>query len=490
MASTAVAVAALAAAAIAFDAAGTGSVAQAATVTYDPLAKALDFNTFVENETTLVSTESEGPMATGGDLVIKGSYNVDIHGEATYTVPGDARPTALVVGGRVDYSQDPATSVVQVLGDGYVKVGDLTGTTVRTTDDNNASVNTRLVASGAAYDSTPRIELTARQPEASVGPASPIDFADAFAEFRSQSQDLFVCRAHEVAMTDAAGAAVPKGGVAEGQQIRITLEQGVTNVLNVTGEDLNNMADFVFENQPNADTPLLINVDTGGTGGEFDWDVASQAGISGDQAPYILWNFKGTTRLNIASGDTVEGSILAPDADYSDVSPANVEGQIIAANANFGDVGESGGEVHYFPFAAQLACETDEPSPSETTDEPTTGDETSCEPTESPTDGTATPSEEPTTDEPTTEEPTTDGPTTDGPTTDAPTTNGPTTDAPTDDGSEPPAGGGTDAAGDGCPPLTTTGGSVGPMVIAAGVLIAVGGGVVALAAAKRKGARS
>nr|BFF22634.1 hypothetical protein GCM10025732_05990 [Glycomyces mayteni] len=80
--------AAAAATAIAFNAAGTGPTAMAAAVAIDPLAPALNFNTFVEDRTTLVSTESEGPMATGGDLVIKGSYNVDIHGEATFTAPG------------------------------------------------------------------------------------------------------------------------------------------------------------------------------------------------------------------------------------------------------------------------------------------------------------------------------------------------------------------------------------------------------------------
>ncbi|SDL70500.1 choice-of-anchor A domain-containing protein [Glycomyces sambucus] len=487
--------AAVAATAIAFNAAGTGPVAQAATVTYDPLAPALDFNAFVEDVTELHSTESEGAMATGGNLVVRGSYNVNIHEVASFTAPGDARPSALVVGGRVDYDQDPATSVVQV--HDYVKVGDLTGTTVRNTDGNNASVNTRLVASGSGYDSTPRIELNVQQPLASVGPTSPIDFDSAFAQLRENSANLYVCDAYKVPMNDRdRPVVVPKGGVQSGQGIRISLKPGVTNILEVTGEDLNDMADLTFDTPPTADTPLLINVDTSGTGNEFDWDVASQAGISGTQAPYILWNFPDTTRLNIASGDTVEGSILAPNADYRNVSPTNVEGQIIAKNAKFGDLGENGGEIHHFPFAAEFSCEDETPteSPSDTTDAPTSDEETTpCETTDAPSSEAPT-TEEPTTDGPTTDEPTTDGPTTDGPTTDQPTSDAPTSDAPS---SEAPSSGGpttggpaTTADGD-CAPLATTGSSTtGPLLIAAGTLVAVGAGVVAVASIRRRSTKN
>jgi choice-of-anchor A domain-containing protein len=353
----ATAAAALTATAIGFNTAGTGPAAQAATVAYDPLAPALGFNSFVEDETALVSTESEGGVATGGNLVVKGSYNVNIHDASTYTAAGDSRPSALVVGGRLDFSQDPATSVVQV--HDYIKVGDLTGTTVRNTDSNNASVNTHLVAAGAAYDSTPRIELNTQEPLASVGPASPIDFDTAFTELRANARKLTDCRAHSVQMVDERQQAVQKGEVASGQRITISgIQDGATNILHVTGEDLNNMSELVFPVQPTETAPILINVDTSGTGGETDWYVKNQPGAGGGNgAPYLLWNFGDTTRLTLTGGDSVEGSILAPDADYTDLSASNVEGQIIAKNASHGDTGANGGEIHQFPFAAEIACE-------------------------------------------------------------------------------------------------------------------------------------
>ncbi|MDN3243732.1 choice-of-anchor A family protein [Glycomyces tritici] len=363
-----VAVAALATAA-------TVPTAQAAPVSVDPLARALGYNAFVENETVLASTESEGGIATGGNLVIAGSYNVNIHDASSFTAPGDTEPSALVVGGRIDFAQDPATSVVQV--HDYVKVGDLNGARVLNEDANNASVNTHVVAAGTGYDSTPRIQLNMQQPISSVGPTSPIDFEAAFTELRANAADLYACDAHEVVMKDDQGATVPKGQVQQNQQIRIALKKGVTNILSVTGEDLNAMADLVFLDRPSTYTPLLINVDTSSTGDEFDWKVATQAGISGPQAPYILWNFNETARLRIASGDSVEGSILAPYADYSDISPTNVEGQIIARNASLGEVGENGGEIHHFPFQAELTCDDDvDPTANGSTDAPTTGDVT------------------------------------------------------------------------------------------------------------------
>ncbi|WP_194201961.1 collagen-binding domain-containing protein [Glycomyces albidus] len=288
---------------------------------------------------------------------------------------------------------------------------------------------------------------------------------------RTTSADLFACNAIEVVMTDSAGNPVQKGEVASGQQIRITLTEGGTNVLNVTGEDLNNMADLVFVNQPTEQMPLLVNVDTGGTGGELDWEVATQAGISGAQAPYILWNFADATRLNIASGDSVEGSIFAPDADLTDVSSTNAEGQIVARNASFGTPNMNGGEIHYFPFAAELECETDTPTESPTasesptdipspSDSPTDSPSPSDSPTDSPSDGSESPS---------------DG------------TAGPSG-SPSGGAAGPGSRDDEDPAGPG-DFLTATGDSVRPLVIAAGALLAAGAVILLLATRRRKATR-
>ncbi|WP_051393102.1 collagen-binding domain-containing protein [Glycomyces arizonensis] len=409
---------------------GTRQAALADVASLNPLDPALDFNAFIEGDTVLTEHEMEGPLATGGNLAMQGLYEIDIQDNATFFDGNDPLPSSLVVGGRMDWDGSTTAGIAKVLGNGYVKVGDLTGTEVFTTDNNGASQPTRLAPIGSVYDDPPpRVETVVRQPADTVA-SSPIDFGTAFADMRSYSDDLAVC-ANTVTMLDSreGGSPVAKGEVQENQQIYIELTDGQTNVLNVTGEDLNNMSDLTFVNAPTADRPLLINVDASATGGVFDWDVATQAGIGGAQAPYILWNFNDTTELTLIGGDSVEGSIYAPDADFTDLSATNVEGQIVAANARLGTVEFNGGETHYFPFDAELSCESDvEPSPSVTTDEPTTDEPTTDEPT---TDEPTT--DEPTTDEPTTDEPTTDEPTTDEPTTDEPTTDEPTTDEPTTD---------------------------------------------------------
>lgn len=448
----------------------TTPLARAATVTVDPLEPALGFNAFIEEHTTLASLEAEGGIATGGNLVIDGLYNVSLHSTGSFTVDGDAQPSALVAGGRIDFTDSGATGVIRVLNQGYVKIGDLTGTDVHTTDDNGAQVNTRIADAGAGYESKPRAELTVQQPAASVGPVSPIDFDAAFTEFRAGATRLALCP-NTVAMSDLNGTLVPEGEVGSDRQIRITLEEGRTNVLNVTGDDLNNMANSTFLNPPAATAPLLVNVDTSGTGGEFDWDVATQAGIGGSQAPFILWNFgTGTTAFAIRSGETVEGSIFAPNAEFLNLSPSNVEGQIVAERASLGAAGVNGGEIHDLPFDATLVCETstdptDSPSMSDST---TTGDLGPGDPTG------------PATSDAVTESSPADG-TGD---TDSPGSADGTSGTDSNDGNDSTdAFDGTDSNGDA---LSTTGTEVGPLLIAAGALLAVGG-LVLVAAVRRRG---
>ncbi|WP_199034128.1 choice-of-anchor A family protein [Glycomyces salinus] len=459
--------AAVGATAIAVAASMMNSQALAQEVTVDPLSPALGFNAFIEGDTVLTESEMEGPLATGGDLAVQGPYRIDIHSRATFYDGDDTNPSSLVVGGSVDWEQSTSAGTAQVLNsNGYAKVGDLTGTDVETTDANGASQPTRLVPSGAGYDSAPRVELTVRQPADTVE-SSPIDFATAFSEMKADAELLAGC-ANTVTMFDSreGGSEVAKGEVEPGRQIFITLTEGETNVLNVTGDDLNNMSDLTFVNKPTADTPILINVDTSSTDGVLDWDVASQAGVSGVDAPYILWNFGDTAELTLVGGDTVEGSVYTPNADFTDLSISNVEGQIVAANAVLGTTAASSGEVHHFPFAAELSCETEvDPTPSEspTSDGPT--------------------SDDPTSDGPTSDGPTSDGPTSDGPTSDGPTSEGPTSDGPTSDGTT-----GTDAAGGShysTRGLPITGTSLVVPAIVAGALLTVGA-VVMFAARRRR----
>lgn len=302
----------------------TGTAA-AAPVTIEPLAGAEGFNAVARYDAALASTEMEGPLAAGGDLTLLGGYNIAAHTAGAFTAPGDAAPSALVVGGGVDWGASSGFARVQ---NGYVKIGDLSGTDVLTEDANQAARTTRAVPAGAGYDADARVETTEQQPGESVGAETGFDFEALFAQFEERSAALASCTG--------------------------------ANVLNISGEDLNGVAEFTFPAAPSADEVYLINVDTTGTGGVFDWSTPNFPGISGANAPFVLWNFPDATEVTLTGGDSLQGSVYAPGAAFTDASSSNLEGTVVAASLHLGTAAASGGELHQQPFAGSFACEAGE----------------------------------------------------------------------------------------------------------------------------------
>lgn len=377
-----------------------GATTVAATVDVgNPVSGNNGFGVVVETDALLGSTESEGPVAVGGDLAYGAGYNVSLHTAGTFRVGTDAQPTALLVGGRIDYAGSSPVGVLKVLKDGYLKVGDLTGSDVVTRDANNATVKTQVVAAAQGHNAAPRVELTVEQPALSVGPHPGLmDFTGLFASYRDRADALATC---------AANVEVRDPG-------RITLDGTRTNVLKLTGDELNALSELTFLNRPTASGPLVIDVDTTATGGAFTWDVPNLAGVSGEDAPFILWNFSDATAITIATGDSVEGTIYAPRAHVTDVDPANIEGDVVVKALTAGPLDATraadvnAGEIHHFPFAAELSCDDDTsptPTPSPSTTEPSPEPSTT-EP--SPEPSTTEPSPEPSTTEPSPEPSTTE----------------------------------------------------------------------------------
>ncbi|MFD5725271.1 collagen-binding domain-containing protein [Streptomyces sp. NPDC058368] len=358
----------------------------------NPLAGDSGFGVLVQDDAVLGSTETEGSVAIGGNLTYGPGYNVALQTPGTFTAPGDDRPTALLVGGRIDHAASSPQGVLQVLSGGYVKVGDPTGSTVLDEDSNGAEVNTHIVAAGAGYDSTPRVQETVHQPVESVTDTTGLPDMDAlFATFRNRSDAIATC-ATNVVLRDASGTPLPdQTGFPAGTSAHITLTEGETNVLRLTGEQLNNLSELTFDNQPDATTPFVVDIDTTGTDSTYVWHIPNLAGVSGDQAPYMLWNFPDATDITIADGDSLEGTIYAPRAHLTDLDPSNIEGTIVVRELTAGPLGDGGtsvdaGEIHQFPFAADIDCDGTGPSPS-----PSPTDSTPT-PTPSPTDSTPTPS--------------------------------------------------------------------------------------------------
>ena len=323
-----------------------------------PTTPALGFNAFLQQNATLVTNESEGPIAIGGDLTVNGNYQVNIHNNGTFAV--SSVPIGLFVGGKVNLS----SGSLQVNSGRYVKIGNCASSNIKTwyRDNNNAASNIYITGSAASYASTPNININSNafawgtevsasnNPVCDANTASEISFASAFTSMKASAASLAACTgtANLLSNPNQDKYSSNCGDVNTGGQVKITLATG-TNVLNISGSDLNSVTNGItFTNQPDANHVLVINVNAAGS---FTWNVWNQAGIGGTNAPYIIYNFYNTTSLSIAGNSTIEGTVFAPSADITKtVNQSNIEGQVIGQSFV-----QSGGELHYYPFTPSVS---------------------------------------------------------------------------------------------------------------------------------------
>ncbi|MBN8836385.1 MAG: choice-of-anchor A family protein, partial [Sphingobacteriia bacterium] len=323
-----------------------------------PTAPAQSFNIFLKNGAKLVTNETEGPIALGGDLEVAGNYQVNIHNNGTFTA-GNI-PIGLLVGGKLTLT----SGSLQVNNGRYVKIGNCAASNVKVwyRDNNNAASNIYVTTASGSYASTPNININSNclswgSPEVSASnkpicdanTASLIDFNAAFTSFQANSLSLSSCSTTGVDLTNPNGNVhgTTITSVLTGGQLKINLGSG-TNVLNCTGAELNSVTNGItFNTQPDASHVLVINVNASGS---FTWNVWNQAGIGSSNASYIIYNFYNCTSLNIAGNSTIEGTVFAPLADITKtVNQSNIEGQVIGLSFY-----QSGGEVHYYPFTPSV----------------------------------------------------------------------------------------------------------------------------------------
>ncbi|MFE6894182.1 collagen-binding domain-containing protein [Streptomyces sp. NPDC057694] len=412
----------------------------------NPVAGNNGFGVITEDDAYLGSTESEGPVAVGGDLRFGAGYNVSLNTAGSYVAPGDQRPTALLVGGRVRYDQSDPAGVLKVLQNGYVKIGDMTGGQALDSDSNGAAANTHIDARGTAYDATPRIELSTREAAAKVGPADLMDFPGLFTTYRDRARQMAAC-AGNVILRDGNGDPLPdQSTVPPGSQIKLSLDTGRTNVLRLTGAMLDNISTLTLLNQPTAAAPLVVVVDTSAEGGDYTWHAPTMAGV-GDSENHILWDFPDATRITNPDGDEIEGTVYAPSAEFVDLDASNIEGDVVVKSLVQGSTAAVGGnpanagEMHYHPFDAVIQCD-DETTPTPTPSQPGESPSPSPTPTRTPNNGTATPT------------PPTPTPTPTGHTSPTPS---PSESTPTPTSTPTPSGGTTTPTAPGTPTPTPTG---------------------------------
>jgi choice-of-anchor A domain-containing protein len=319
-----------------------------------PTSSAQGFNIFLKNGAKLATNETEGPIALGGDLEVAGNYQVNIHNNGTFAV-GNI-PIGLFVGGKVILT----SGSLQVNSGRYVKIGNCASSNIKVwyRDNNNAASNIYVTTSGGSYASTPNVNINSNattwgtpevsasnKPVCDANTSTYLDFNAAFNTFQSNATSMAACSAIGIDLTNPNGNVhgTTISSVLTGGQFKINLSSG-TNVLNCTGTELNSVTNGVtFNTQPDASHVLVINVNASGS---FTWNVWNQAGIGGNNSPYIIYNFYNCTSLNIAGNSTIEGTVFAPYADITKtVNQSNIEGQVIGLSFY-----QNGGEVHYYPF--------------------------------------------------------------------------------------------------------------------------------------------
>lgn len=312
----------------------------------NPLAPALGFNIFTENDAKLLAQHCEGPVAVGDDLSLTNSpvnlvYSVGGTSTGTFYDSGDAQPSALVVGDEIKWYSG---TEFKILGNGYAKIGDCASFDQLNTDNNNASVNTRIVDNGAGYLSNPHVTMTVQQPAGTVCAPNVIDFAGAFTTMKGYADGLANCN-NNVTLLDQNGNPVadPKNPP---KSCKISLAANTTNVLNLDFDAFAYIDNLTFEGaSPSSSAPLIINIE--GDGNFEDWYPYNAAGIGGANGAFILFNFINIPDLDIYGSNAAIGTIFAPYTDVKWDNPNNIDGQVVAYKFN-----HFAGEVHYKPFDA------------------------------------------------------------------------------------------------------------------------------------------
>lgn len=318
----------------------------------NPLVYAKDFNVFVKGSATLSSNETEGPVAMGGNMTLAGNYQVNVHNVGTYkSALGNL--VGLYIGGKVIYQSGNET---KVLNNRYLKIGDLTGSTVT-----NAGGSTKVHQSGSSPDSNPKIFVGFQQSGDPVllSNAEKIDFDEAFAAMQSNALNIANCE-NNVQLKNANGQ--PISFVPDNGQVKITLTQNKVNVLAISGTELNKIVSITMDGPaPSLNSPLVINVNSVGT---FNWDPFVINGMQNNDSPYVLYNFSAATTLNIKNRDqNIRGTVYAPFADIYKTINSNIDGQIVGLSYT-----QTSAENHYQPFLSDVpGCPSKLPLPVELT---------------------------------------------------------------------------------------------------------------------------
>ncbi|RYE01125.1 MAG: choice-of-anchor A family protein [Sphingobacteriales bacterium] len=280
----------------------------------------------------------------GGDLLLNGNtiFVMNTNGSYPSGAMNAASNYGMVIGGRVQYTAGNQSTVNQ----GYLRIGNSTGSQIWYTDNNNAATNLKLTATGAGFNGNPSLILQRTQATGTATQSHGLDFASAFSAFAAYSTKM-------ASWNTATEAVVNKITIAAGSNPHITLADNKINYINLSAAQLNalnNQGSIIFDNAPSANRTLVFNVTLSG---DFSWTPANFGGLSESHGAHIIWNFTGTGKLTIDGSNAVYGTVFAPANDVVKNNGNNLNGQVVGQSLKVGP-----GEIHYYPFASTLSYST------------------------------------------------------------------------------------------------------------------------------------
>lgn len=352
-----------------------------------PTSAAQRFNIFVKGNATLVSNETEGPIAVGGNVTTN-QYQISFNKQHGVFFVNNAS-IGLAVRGAVTLNNGSLT----VNGDNYVKIGncnpsDASGTNLKVwyKDNNNAASTIRITESSRQYWETPNITINANintwSPSVNdlvnpvcenvfgTGPGQ-IDIDAAFVTMTKRSNQLKEM-ADNLPIRDQNGnimASAPMGPYLDpsaiGNNPKIIVDPNKINILTVSAAVWNKIGNSNIEGIPTGPSlgdasyggkfGLIINIVDFPTfcaanGGNPRINFPGFGGLSDAQGAYVLYNFPDATKsITLAGNAQISGTIFAPQADVVKENNGNINGQIIAKSFV-----HNRDEVHFWPFLPSI----------------------------------------------------------------------------------------------------------------------------------------
>lgn len=352
-----------------------------------PTSAAQRFNIFVKGDAVLVSNETEGPIAVGGNVTTN-QYQISFNKQHGAFFVNNAS-IGLAVRGAVKLNNGS----LAVNGDNYVKIGncspsDASGTNLKVwyKDNNNAASTIRITENNKQYWETPNITINANintwSPSVSdvvnpvcenvfgTGPGQ-IDIDAAFVTMTKRSGQLKDL-ADNLPIRDQNGNIVPSAAMGPyldpsviGNNPKIIVDPNKINVLTVSAAVWNKIGNSNIEGIPSGPSlgdvsysgkfGLVINIVDFPTfcaanGGNPRINFPGFGGLSDAQGAYVIYNFPDATKsITLGGNAQISGTIFAPQADVVKENNGNINGQIIAKSFV-----HNRDEVHFWPFLPSI----------------------------------------------------------------------------------------------------------------------------------------